>query len=116
MQQYNESNMEDYDESVNVSPSYGPVPFTIYIKSANTTDTEQSSSGSSSITQDSESQGAVVERQMTLLGSEIDKDDDRGNSEHAPIIAGCALDVIVNQDGEETVSDGIPQLGLISWT
>ncbi|XRM44248.1 hypothetical protein ABZX51_007395 [Aspergillus tubingensis] len=90
MQQYNESNMEDYDESVN------------------------SSSDSSSIAQDSEFQEAVVEHQMTLLGSESDTDDDRSKSDHAPIIAGCALDVVVNQDGEETVSDGIPQLGLLA--
>lgn len=51
---------------------------------------------------------------MTLLGSETDADDDRGKFEHTPIIAGCALDVVVNQDGEETVSDGIPQLGLLA--
>ncbi|PYH70906.1 uncharacterized protein BO88DRAFT_451602 [Aspergillus vadensis CBS 113365] len=90
MQQYNESNMEDYDESVN------------------------SSSDSSSIAQDSEFQEAVVEHQMTLLGSETDDDDDHGSSEHTPIIAGCALDVVVNQDGEQTVSDGTPQLGLLA--
>ncbi|GLB07601.1 hypothetical protein AtubIFM57258_002949 [Aspergillus tubingensis] len=88
MQPYIESNMEDYDEP--------------------------SSSDSSSIAQDSEFQEAVVEHQMTLLGSESDTDDDRGKFEHAPIIAGCALDVVVNQDGEETVSDGIPQLGLLA--
>lgn len=114
MQPYIETNMEDYDEPVSVTSSDRPVLLTIYSESANTVDTGQSSSDSSSITQDSEFQEAVVEHQMTLLGSESDADDDRSKSEHAPIIAGCALDVVVNQDGEETVSDGIPQLGLLA--
>ncbi|RAK89292.1 hypothetical protein BO79DRAFT_146640 [Aspergillus costaricaensis CBS 115574] len=106
--------MKDYDEPVSVASSDRPVLFTIYFESANTVDTGQSSSDSSSIAQDSEFQEAVIEHQMTLLGPESDTDCDRSKSEHAPIIAGCALDVVVNQDGEETMSGGIPQLGLLA--
>ncbi|GLA19643.1 hypothetical protein AnigIFM62618_007760 [Aspergillus niger] len=73
-----------------------------------------SSGASSSISKNSQFRETGVEYQMTLLGSKIGDDGERGKSEHAPIIAGCALEAGAKQDGEETVANSIPQLGLLA--
>ncbi|GKZ95977.1 hypothetical protein AnigIFM59636_010214 [Aspergillus niger] len=85
-----------------------------FVNSANTSDTEQSSGASSSIAKNSQFRETGVEYQMTLLGSKVHDDGERGKSEHAPIIAGCALEVGTKQDGEETGANSIPQLGLLA--
>ncbi|KAI3063919.1 hypothetical protein CBS147343_8193 [Aspergillus niger] len=51
-----------------------------------------SSGASSSIAKNSQFRETGVEYQMTLLGSKVHDDGERGKSEHAPIIAGCALE------------------------
>ncbi|GCB21730.1 hypothetical protein AAWM_04615 [Aspergillus awamori] len=73
-----------------------------------------SSGASSSISKNSQFRETGVEYQMTLLGSKVHDDGERGKSEHAPIIAGCALEVDSKQDGENTVANSISQLGLLA--